>query len=445
MKIKFDSTQDFQQDAVAAVADLFVGQPITDSPFSVALSEADASTVNLTELGIGNRLILDDDALLTNLRSIQERNGIAVTDKLMGRNFSVEMETGTGKTYVYLRTIFELHKRYGFRKFIIVVPSIPIREGVLKSIDMMREHFFAMYNTRFDHTLYDSKTINRVRSFATANTLQLMVMNIQAFQKDVRDGDDTRKANVINRESDRMNGRRPIEFLQATHPIVVVDEPQKMEGEKAIQAIERLNPLCTLRYSATHKNPYNLVYKLDPIQAYDLRLVKRVEVASVLAEDSVNDSFVRLVEVDNRKALRARVVVNVAHGANVKQKKVWVKRDDDLSRVSKGRYEYANGFIVSDISFNPGSEYIEFTNGLVVKLNQEKGGLSEDAMRAQVYETVKQHLQKEKLAQSYDIKVLSLFFIDRVANYRIYNDDGSKSLGKIGRWFEEAFNELTAK
>lgn len=445
MKIKFDATLDYQHDAVAAVADLFDGQPIADSAFSVTLSEAGATTLALTELGIGNRLVLDDGALLSNLHAVQERNDIAKVSALQGRNFSVEMETGTGKTYVYLRTIFELNKRYGFTKFIIVVPSIPIREGVLKSIDMMREHFFAMFNTRFDHTLYDSKAVTRVRSFATANTLQVMVMNIQAFQKDVKDGDDAKKANVINRESDRMSGRRPIEFLQATHPIVLIDEPQNMESAKSAEAIERLNPLCTLRYSATHKNPYNLVYKLDPIQAYDLRLVKRVEVASVSADESVNDAFVRLVDVDNRKALRAQVLINVANGADVKQKKVWVKRDDDLWHVSKNRDEYRDGFIVSNISFEPGFERIEFTNGREIERNQETGGLADEVMRAQVHETVKQHLQKEKLVKGQGIKVLSLFFVGRVADYRLYNHDGTTSLGKVGQWFEEAFRELTAK
>lgn len=434
MKIKFDSTLEYQKDAVDSVVDLFAGQPLADSSFSVSLAEADANTLALSELGIGNRLVLADDALLTNVHAVQQHNDILKVDSLQGRHFSVEMETGTGKTYVYLRTMFEMNKRYGFTKFIIVVPSVPIREGVLKSIDMLREHLFAMYSTRFDSRVYDSKRVQSiVGSFARAASMQLLVMTLDAFNKDT---------NILNQERER---GREIDRLAATHPIVVLDEPQNMETEKASQAIERLNPMCTLRYSATHRNPYNLVYRLDPIQAYDLRLVKRVEVASVQAEDSVNNAFVRLLEVDNRRGLRARIVINVADGADVKQKKVWVKKDDDLWHISNERDEYRNGFIVADVNFAQGSEYIEFSNDLQVEINDESGGLTEDVMQAQVFETVKQHLEKERLVKGQGIKVLSLFFVDKVASYRIYNPDGSTSLGKIGRWFEEAFAELSAK
>lgn len=434
MKIKFDSTLDYQRDAINAVVDLFVGQPIADSAFSVSLSEADVNTLALSELGIGNRLMLTDDAILSNVHSVQERNDILKIDALQGRHFSVEMETGTGKTYVYLRTMFEMNKRYGFTKFIIVVPSVPIREGILKSIEMLQEHLFAMYTTRFESRVYDSKRVQSiVGSFARAASMQLLVMTLDAFNKDT---------NILNQERER---GREIDRLAATQPIVVLDEPQNMETDKASQAIERLNPLCTLRYSATHKNPYNLVYRLDPIQAYDLRLVKRVEVASVQAEESVNNAFVRLLEVDNRRGLRARVVINVADGAHVKQKKVWVKKDDDLWHISNERHEYRNGFIVADVNFAQGSEYIEFSNDLQVELNDESGGLTEDVMQAQVFETVKQHMEKERLVKGKGVKVLSLFFVDKVASYRIFNNNGTTSLGKVGQWFEEAFNELSAK
>lgn len=453
MKIKFDSTLAYQKTAIDAVVQLFDGQPLADSGFAVTLSSTEIMGVQQTELGLGNQLVLADDHLLSNVHQVQEANNIPKVSELQGRHFSIEMETGTGKTYVYLRSIFELNKVYGFTKFIIVVPSVPIREGVLASIDLMKEHFTSIYNKPFSRIVYDSKALGQVRQFATSNAIQIMVINVQSFQKDVKDDEEIskltpeqlKKLNVINRETDQLSGRKPIEFIQATRPIVIVDEPQNMEADASRKAIDRLSPLCTLRYSATHKNPYNLLYKLDPIQAYDLRLVKRIEVASVRAEANLNAAFIELVEVDNKKVLRARIKLNVANGANASPKAVWVKKGSDLAVVSKGRQEYQDGYIVQNISFNPGSEYIEFTNGNVVELGNAAGGLDEDIMKAQVYETVEQHLVKERAVRGKGIKVLSLFFIDRVANYRIYNDDGTTSLGKIGLWFEEAFLELSQK
>ncbi|MEK6789191.1 MAG: DEAD/DEAH box helicase family protein [Pseudomonadota bacterium] len=453
MKIKFDSSLAYQHDAIAAVVQTFAGQPLADSHFSVTLASTDIVGTQQTELGIGNQLVLDDERLLANVQQVQAANQLVQSDTLLGRHFSIEMETGTGKTYVYLRTIFELNKEYGFTKFIIVVPSVPIREGVLASIDLMKEHFTAIYNQPFSRVVYDSKALGQVRQFATSNAIQIMIMNIQSFQKDVKDdseiasltAEQLKKLNVINRETDQLSGRKPIEFVQATRPIVIVDEPQNMEAEASRRAIERLHPLCTLRYSATHKNPYNLLYKLDPIQAYDLRLVKRIEVASVRAEANLNGAFVELVAVDNKKALRAQLKLNVANGASAKQKTVWVKKGDDLSVVSKGRQEYQDGYIVQNISFNADSEHIEFSNGQAIELGKAAAGLDDEVMKAQVWETVEQHLIKERTVRGKGIKVLSLFFIDRVANYRVYEADGSTSLGKIGQWFEAALRELSAK
>ncbi|HEX7406110.1 MAG TPA: DEAD/DEAH box helicase family protein, partial [Candidatus Binatia bacterium] len=416
--------------------------------------------------------------LLANLRSVQERSSLpesaALFDPACGYpagvqpnapeavpHFSIEMETGTGKTYVYLRTMFELNRLYGFTKFVVVVPSIPIREGVRTSVQLTREHFAARYNnTALDCFVYDSRQLGRVRQFASANTLQLMIINIQSFVKDVQDLSDEGEAasrrrgaaNVINVEQDRLSGRRPIEFIQATRPIVILDEPQSVEGDtresltKSHQAILRLNPLCTLRYSATHKNPYHLLYKLGPVEAYDLRLVKRIEVASVQADETANDAFVRLEKVDNRNGIKAKLKINVAgRDARVSQKSVTVKAGDDLHVKSKSRQEYANDWIVRDICCEAGNEYVEFSNGRVVTLGSALGGMTDDVMRAQVRETVERHLQKEKALKKRGLKVLSLFFIDRVGNYRTYNDDGTYGLGKIGRWFEEAYRELTAK
>ena len=446
LKLKFDATLAYQREAISSVVDLFAGLPVADAPFSI--TSQSASQLGFSELGVSNPTPEDGVAfearLLGSLRGVQERNGIAGSEVLAGRNFSVEMETGTGKTYVYLRTIFELHKTYGFKKFVIVVPSIAIREGVLASIELLRDHLTAMYLEPFDASVYDSKQLGRVRQFATANTVQILVMNIQAFQKDIEEVDDPTKANIINRAQDRMSGRRPIEFIQATRPVVILDEPQNMESERAVAAIGRLDPLCTLRYSATHKNKYNLVYRLGPIDAYDLNLVKRIEVASVVADDNLNAAFVRLLQVDVKKT-RAELQINYGVGLAAKQKKVWVTRGDDLAVTSGGRQEYANGHIVDDISFRPGAEAIEFTNGSDVSLGEAAGSFDEDVRRAQVFETVRQHLDKERALHAHGVKVLSLFFIDKVANYRGKDSDGNPELGEIGQWFEEAYTELAAQ
>ncbi len=460
MKLKFDASLAFQADAINAVVKVFDGQPLAESTFSMAVSTGDSWGMEQTELGLGNRLVLDDDRLLENVRTVQEANSITKVTQLQGRHFSIEMETGTGKTYVYLRTIFELNKVYGFKKFIIVVPSVPIREGVLTSIQLLQEHLRSIYNNAsFNYFVYDSKQLGKIRQFATSNAIQIMVINIQSFQKDVKDDQEIdamtpeqiKKLNVINRESDRLSGRKPIDFIRATNPVVIIDEPQSVEGDTtseetvSAKAIGRLNHLCTLRYSATHKNYYNLLYKLDPIQAYDLKLVKRIEVDSVIAEANVNEAFVKLEKVDNKNGIKAKLVVNVKNGSDVRQKSITVKKGDDLFVKSKDRLEYRDGFIVSDIDCTPGIEHVEFNNGLIVSFYKSLGGHDDEVMKKQVRETVEQHLMKERAVKGKGIKVLSLFFIDRVANYRVYNDDKTIGLGKIGKWFEESYSELVSK
>lgn len=447
LKLKFDAALGYQGDAVTSVIDLFAELPLTSSQFS--LSSQSGSALAFTELGVGNPTPTDpvafEAATLANLRVVQERNDISMSTLLDGMNFSVEMETGTGKTYVYLRTILELNKRYGFTKFVVVVPNVAIREGVLASIELLRDHLRGLYdNVPFDAGVYDSQHLGRVRQFATANTIQLLVMNIQAFQKDVEEDTDPTKANVINRTQDRMSGRRPIEFIQATQPVVIIDEPQNMESKAASAAITRLNPFCTLRYSATHRREYNRVYRLGPIDAYDMNLVKRIEVASVVGDENPNAAFVRLLAVDVAKA-RAQVTINHGPGSTFKVKKVWVKSGGDLAVTSGGRQEYADGWIVSDISFRSGAEAVDFTNGAEVTIKQASASFDEDIQKAQVVETVRQHLDKERSLAPMGVKVLSLFFLDRVANYRAFDDDGNPTLGRIGQWFEEAYTELAAK
>lgn len=453
MKLKFDPTLEYQAHAISAVTDIFDGQPFAQTG-AAAFQALQIGGLFQTELGLANRLALPDEALLDNLRAIQKRNDIEMAEALQGRDFSIEMETGTGKTYVYLRTIFELNKLYGFRKFIIVVPSVAIREGVLKSIEVTKTHFQTLYEkVPFDHFEYDSKRLGKVRQFASGNQIQIMIINIDSFRKDVADKDfsemtedELKKLNVINRENDRMSGRRPIEFIQAANPVVIIDEPQSVVStDKARRAIANLNPLVTLRYSATHRDTPNLIYRLDPIEAYDLRLVKRIEVASIREENSFNDAYVKLLKTDNKKSIRAQIEIHADGSQGPKAKKLWVKQGDDLFIKSGERETYRDGYIVQNIDCTPGSEYIEFNQGRFLELGQEVGGLGDDVMRAQVRETVEQHLKKEHSLRGKGIKVLSLFFIDRVANYRIYNEDGSTSLGKIGRWFEEAYAELSAK
>ncbi|MBL4832224.1 MAG: DEAD/DEAH box helicase family protein [Aliivibrio sp.] len=455
MKLKFDSSLEYQQEAIQAVVSAFEGQPIVQSQFEISAS-AGGVGVMLSSLGIGNKVTLSDDEFLANVHKVQALNEIPPIAELDGRNFSIEMETGTGKTYVYLRTIFELNKKYGLKKFIIVVPSVAIREGVLKTIEITKKHFDGIYgNVPFESFVYDSKKLGKVRQFAGGNHIQIMVINIQSFVKDVPDKDESemtdaelKKLNVINRESDKMSGRKPIEFIQAANPVVIIDEPQSVDNTpKAKGAISRLNPVATLRYSATHKNPYNLLYKLDPIKAYDLRLVKRIEVASVCADDNASDAYVKLEAVDYKSSpSKAKLTIFKVNKSGLPKKaKVTVKQGDDLYIKSGENPQYMSGFTVAHIDGTPGAEGIEFNTGTWLDLGQEIGGMSDEIMREQVRVTVEQHLIKEKMLKGRGIKVLSLFFIDKVANYRVYGEDGTTSLGKIAQWFEEAYNEFTEK
>ena len=449
MKIKFDSTQAFQIAAIDSITNLFHGQPLLSSDFSVEINATSSSgqgSIFQTELGIGNNLILDDEAILKNLNKIQEENDLdIISEKAFtqhGLNFSVEMETGTGKTYVYLRTIFELSQKYGFKKFIIVVPSVAIREGTLKNIAITKAHFKALYNIEVSSFVYDSKKANRLREFATNNQVQLMVINIDAFRKDFSDSEDDKKSNVIFKESDKLSGRRPIEFVQATKPIVIIDEPQSVDNTpRAQDAIKSLNPLCILRYSATHKNLYNLVYKLDPIKAYELRLVKQIVVASVESANAQNAAYVKLLETDNKNGIRAKIRIQVQGKGKVSEKDIWVKQTADLFALSNEREVYRNGFEVLDISAEPGNEFIDFNAGRLY-LGQERGGVREDLVEIQIRNTIKKHLDKELQLIGKGIKVLSLFFIDRVANYRNFTEDGKVEKGKFALLFEKHYKDL---
>ena len=464
MKLQFDPSQTFQLDAVAAVVDLFDGQPQGAPEYAViSLGSGEGLFVGQerSDLGVGNRLIMAGDKLRTNLRAIQTRNEIEVSNPAAAPDgwevfdgpanqsracphFSVEMETGTGKTYVYLRTIFELSRGYGFQKFIIVVPSVAIREGVLKNIEITLEHFQALYNNApFEHFVYDAKRINRLRHFATSNTLQILVINIDVFRKNFTGTAAEQKSNVIYKESDTLSGHQPIEFVQAARPIVIIDEPQSVDStDKAQEAIKALNPLCTLRYSATHRNLYNLVYRLDPIRAFELRLVKQIVVASATSEVAANDAFVRVEQIDHKKGIKAKLRIHVQTPNGPKDRTVTVKQGADLFSLSNERGCYKDGFEVTEINSEPGDEYLRFANGRTLRQGEEIGGLREDVWRMQIKHTVKKHLDKELQVRALGLKVLSLFFVDRVANYREYGADGQPVKGKFAVTFESALAEL---
>jgi type III restriction enzyme len=452
MKIKFDSNQQFQIEAVNAITDIFEGLPIKQGSFEVNLGgayEGMLKDLERSELGFGNNLTLSNEELLKNIHQIQDANKIKRTSSLQGRDFSVEMETGTGKTYVYLRTIFELNKKYGFSKFVIVVPSVAIREGTLKNIEITKDHFHNLYNNvPFDFAVYDSKKMNIVKNFSSSNQLQILIINIDAFRKDFKDENDEDKGVLFHRPNEgTLNGRSPREYIQATNPIVIIDEPQSVDTTpKAKYAIKTLNPLCTLRYSATHRNPYNLVYRLDPIMAYNMKLVKRIAVASVESSEGGGDSFVKLTAVDNKNGLRAKIEYHEQTDKGVVKKSKWIKSGIDLYDLSKQRDCYQNGYIVSEISAEPDNEYVIFSpSGMKLGLNEERGGYNDDIKKLQIEKIIKEHLDKENQVRERGIKVLTLFFIDRVANYRSYDESGNVVMGKYALWFEEALTELLKK
>ena len=461
MKLKFDSNLEYQHEAVQSAVDLFEGVSKPQSGFGVDLGKNKGEMFN--ELGIGNELTLSSQQILENLQKIQQRNRVPKSRTLADENppyqfpnFSVEMETGTGKTYVYLRTIFELNKLYGFKKFIIVVPSVAIREGVTKSIDLMKEHFKSLYdNVAFDSFLYQSKDLSRVRQFAVNNEIQVMVINIQAFQKDAGENvnyselndSQRKKLNVIHQEIDRMSGRRPIEYVQAANPILIIDEPQSVDNtEKSQRAIKTLNPLFCLRYSATHANPYNLLYQLDPIKAYDMRIVKQIEVIDARGGQDYNQTFVRLDAVGywpkTAKTPQAKITIFEDTPQGPREKQIKVRHGADISNFSN-RKDY-EGYLITNINAEPGSEYIEFQNGRTIELHHESEGSGDERMKSQIRQTVEQHFAKEKRMKGSGIKVLSLFFIDHVKSYRTYDENGNRQKGKIAQWFEEIYNQVSS-
>jgi len=458
MKIKFDPNLDFQKQAIESVVGVFEGQEICQTNFTVAPLQYTTQQVFSgmeNDLGIGNRLKLLDEDIHKNIRKIQLENGLAPSKSFNskdGIHLSIEMETGTGKTYVYLRSIFEMNRLYGFSKFIIVVPSIAIKEGVYKTLKITVDHFREIYgNVSFDYFIYDSSKLSDVRNFATSPDIQIMVINIDAFRRSFTDPEKENKANIIHRSHDRMTGAKPIEYIQATNPIVIVDEPQSVDTTpKSREAIASLNPLCTMRYSATHVDKHHMLYKLDSVDAYEQKLVKQIEVAGIEVKDGHNKAYIKLLSVDNKKSpITAKIEIDCRmKTGSIKRKTVVVSSGADLldAKYSGGRDLY-DGYIVEDIHCEKGNEYISFTSKPdILKIGQAIGEVDQDEYKyLQIRKTIDEHLDKEMRLRPQGIKVLSLFFIDKVANYRWYDKDGNPQKGKFTLVFEEEYARAIRK
>lgn len=439
MKLKFDSDLDYQKEAVSSIVDIFKGQSIAQANFTVSgkIDEAGTRGMLLTNLGVGNKLELDNEDLLKNIQAIQLKNGLEQSKKLSkdNYNFTVEMETGTGKTYVYLRTIFELNKKYGFTKFMIIVPSVAIKEGVMKSINIMSDHFKELYdNVIFKAYEYKSQKLDILREFATSDNIRIMVMTIQSFNKDT---------NVINIENEKTNGLKPLQFIKDTNPVIIIDEPQSTVGtEKAKDSVKSLNPLCTIGYSATHKDKHNLMYRLDAVDAYERQLVKQIEVASVVTKDNHNEAYIKLVGVTSKKnTIKAKIEFDKWEKGTIKRVAKEFKVDDDLYELS-GNREIYKGYIITEINAKEGDESVSFVGHNSLSLGEVRGEIDDDVIkRTQIRKTIEEHLNKELKLKQHGIKVLSLFFIDKVSNYRTYDEEGNPKKGKYAIWFEEEYKK----
>lgn len=437
MEFKFDPNQEFQVKAIETVVDLFDGQIRMQT--AVRFKEA-----SLSLAAVSNRLDLDEATLLENLRIVQRLNGIRQDEclecieelvptmvglrRVRFPNFSVEMETGTGKTYVYLRTALELNQRYGMRKFIVVVPSVAIREGVLKTLQVTERHFRELYgNPVYRYYVYDSANLTQVRQFAQTDSVEVMIMTLDSFNK---------ASNVIRQSTDRLQGETPLFLVQAARPVLILDEPQNMESEKAIAALATLDPLLALRYSATHRNPYNVVYRLTPAEAYRQGLVKKIEVDSVVRENEENQPYLRVENIQTKKhTVAARLKIHrLMKSGQVKETTVTVRPGDSLEEKSN-RSDYA-GWEIDEI--NPGLGIVRFANNVDLKQGEEQGADREAIFEAQIRHTIEEHFRKQGRLKDAGIKVLSLFFIDRVANYAAED-------GVIRQLFDREFEELKSK
>lgn len=429
MQFKFDQNQDFQLSAINACVNVFAGQANQQGLFAMPLKNPITP-----QQGHSNQCSITPQIMWNNVQNIQHINGVNSDKTELGKpQFTIEMETGTGKTYVYLRTIFEMHAQYNFKKFIIVVPSVAIREGVLKSLQQMQKHFEHLYNNiDYNYFNYNSKNPQKIRQFAQSNILNIMIINIDSFNKE---------KNIFNSFNEDISGI-PADFVKGTNPIVIIDEPQNMDSGIAQHSLTNLNPLATFGFSATHKNVHHKLYELNPVQAYNRKLVKQIEVIGNITQNDHNTPYIKLISVNNTQSpITATIAIDVKQATGIKRKTIKIKQNDDLAKKTK-RSCY-NGYIIKDIYCGKGNEYINFTNkASPIMLGHSIGDIDNDIVqKQQIAQTIESHLDKQFRfnQQNKNIKVLSLFFIDRVANYRT-SKNGEQ--GKYAQWFAESFNEI---
>lgn len=450
MKFKF-TIQDYQTSAVDSVVKVFVGQPFQDKvsyrrDTGTQVIDHDLFNWKLSDedlyMGFANAPVaLDGTQLLKNIREVQNNNNIKESSALakhMGAcSLDVEMETGTGKTYVYIKTMFELNKQYGWSKFIVVVPSIAIREGVQKSFQMMQDHFMEQYGKKARFFVYNSKNLTDIDNFSSSADLSVMIINVQAFNARGKD------ARRIRMELDEFGSRKPIDVIQANRPIVILDEPQKMGGEKTQESLKEFNPLFTLNYSATHKEHHDLVYVLDALDAYRMKLVKKIEVKGFDIKNLRGTDgylFLEDIVISPKKPPMARFEFEISYDKSINRETRIVGVDDDLYALSKGMEQY-KGYHINEI--DPIRGIVTFTNSVEIHTGEVLGDVSEkDIRRVQIRETIRSHFEKEKELYNRGIKTLSLFFIDKVENYRKYDADGNEVNSEYGQIFEEEYTAI---
>ena len=449
---QFDASQQYQLDAIASVVDLFDGQPkdaeklVTTLRGATAIDQVNQSALELDltqEVGaVGNSLVLDHDLILANLQRVQDLNGLEVAPKLSNDalDFDIEMETGTGKTYVYLRTIFELAQKYNFTKFVILVPSVAIREGVSTSIRLMREHFENLYKQHgitFDASIYSGKSAEEVQPFATSTNVQILIMTIDS----IRGNANTR---IIHQTRNQLGGLRPIDYLKATRPVVIMDEPQNMESQLSQSAVGELDPVFTLRYSATHKRQRNVVYRLDPVDAHDLGLVKQIVVAEVQQQGADAAPYIKLVEVRREPSWSARLELSCRKAdGSLERRIVSVKQHQELSDARITNNPIYEGWRINEMSIEPA--YVDLTAHGLLHEGESIGASAGAIYKEMIRETIREHLRKESMLRARGIKVLSLFFVDKVAGYLGDGTNNEDASGDFVTWFDEVFIEERAK
>lgn len=449
MKLKFKQ-QKFQADAAQAVVDIFHGQGKKQNKYMMDLGRRYKQLDmhgNDDFMGVANQKLspeLTDEKILAKIRSIQIDNFIKPSDKLEGDglNLSIEMETGVGKTYTYIKTMYELYDKYRWGKYIIVVPSVAIREGVYKTFEVTEDHFASLYGHRIRYFIYDSSRLSDISSFASDPNINVIIMNYQAFNSSFK-GNASEASRKIFRELDEFNSRKPIDVIAKTNPILILDEPQSLEGKATKEKLKEFNALFTLRYSATHKYPYNMIYKLDAVDAYNEKLVKRIMVKGINQTSLTGTTAYIYFDGINisKSAPTANLEIEVKYKSSIQRKMVRMAEGDNLYVKSNKLESYLNGFTVSQIDGRDNS--IEFTNGKRLYAGDVLGQVDEDVIRRiQIRETIKSHLEKERELYYKGIKVLSLFFIDEVANYRVYDDDNQAKNGSYADMFEEEYDKV---